>query len=74
MVDRTYLTGTAPPPGRWTVFVHQTLLPGAIDAAGAAEQALARVASVARRRPLPALMVALCAGFAAALSARRAPR
>ena len=72
MVDRTYLSGKAPPPARWATVAHQTLLPAAIDAAGAAETALERLVIAARQRPLPSLALALCTGFGLALALRRA--
>ena len=71
MVDRTYIEGRAAPPSTTVQFIHRTVFPVAIDAAGSVEVALNQVALTARRRPLSALTLAFCAGFGLALATRR---
>ena len=62
MVRRSYMLEKPPGPAAVTRFLHWTAFPAAINGAGAAEGALARLAAMVRRAPFPVLGVAMAVG------------
>ena len=62
MISRDYLLKKEGGPSAPKLFLDQTVIPMAIDAAGAVEGALERVAVRVRRMPVSALMAALGSG------------
>lgn len=75
MVSRRYILHQRQAPGAMGLYVDQTVLPAAIDAAATAEAWLEETASTIRRRPRAAVAVAALAGLLlAALLPRRVAR
>ncbi|HEY0425662.1 MAG TPA: hypothetical protein VGC82_20255 [Rhodopila sp.] len=72
MVDRNYLLRKPPPPPPWKQFLDLTVLPAMIDAAGAVEGLLERVAVQGRQRP--ALTTGMALGLACGLALLVGPR
>ena len=62
MIDRDYLLKKGGGPSAPKLFLDQRVIPLAIDAAGAVEGALERVAVRVRRMPVAALIAALGSG------------
>ncbi len=62
MVSRDYLLKKGAGPSAPKLFLDQTIIPAAIDAAGAVEGVLERVAVRVRRMPVAALAAALGTG------------
>ena len=62
MIDRDYLLKKGAGPSAPKLFLDQKVIPMAIDAAGAVEGVLERVAVRVRRRPVSALAAALGTG------------
>jgi hypothetical protein len=72
MIDRDYLLRKPPPPKPWKQFLDLTVLPAMIDAAGAVEGLLERVAVQGRQRPFVTTGMAL--GLACGLALLVGPR
>jgi hypothetical protein len=63
MVSKAYLLEKPAAPSAGKLFLDQHLIPLMIDAAGAVEQELERVAGIARAAPLASLAAALGVGW-----------
>lgn len=62
MVSQSYVLEKPPPPSAAKVFFDQRVMPVAIDAAGAVEARVERLAGHARRQPIVAVSVAIGVG------------
>ena len=73
MIDRSYMLDQPPPPSVLKQFLDLTLIPIAVDATGAVESFVERIAVQGRQRPIAAVGVAfgLGCGLAYGLIPRR---
>ena len=68
MIDRSYMLDQPPPPSAFKQFLDLTLIPIAIDATGAVENLVERIAVLGRQRPIAAVGVAFGLGCGLAYS------